>query len=250
MNNEYKGIILAGGKGTRLHPLTKVISKQLLPIYDRPMIFYPLEVLINAGIRDILIITTPEDKNIFQKLISNSSFLNCTISFKAQEKPEGIAQAFLIAEDWLGNSPSVLVLGDNIFLNSNISSSLSKSMTKNEGASIFAYKVSEPSRYGVVNFDDNNQVISIDEKPNKPKSKWAVTGLYIYDNLAVNEVKKLKPSKRGELEITDLNNVYIKKNKMNVINLPSNSYWLDAGTIDSLLDAGNLVRSLKEKNNS
>ena len=249
MKKNYKGIILAGGKGTRLSPLTKVVSKQLLPIYDKPMIYYPIETLVRSGIEEILIITTPEDKDIFEDLIGDGSIFNCKITFTTQEKPEGIAQAFLIAENWLSDSPSVLILGDNIFLKGNISNLIRKSLTKNNGATIFAYSVDDPSRYGVVNLGSNDEVLAIEEKPQKPKSTWAVTGLYIYNNLATKEVKNLKPSKRGELEITDLNNIFLKKYQMDVVFLPKNSYWLDAGTINSLLEAGNLVKKLKDKGN-
>ncbi len=249
MNKNYKGIILAGGKGTRLSPLTKVISKQLLPVYDKPMIFYPIETLVRSGIKEILIITTPEDRDIFKSLIGDGSIFDCSITFSVQEKPEGIAQAFLIAENWLLDSPSVLILGDNIFLKGDISNLIKKSLISNEGATIFAYNVDDPSRYGVVNFNSNRKVLNIDEKPLNPKSNWAVTGLYIYNNAAVKEVRNLKPSKRGELEITDLNNIFLKKYDMNVVFLPKDSYWLDAGTIDSLLEAGNLVKNIKDKGN-
>ena len=216
MKTKYKGIILAGGKGTRLSPLTKVTSKQLLPVYDKPMIFYPIETLVRSGIDEILIITTPEDKNTFENLIGDGSIFNCKITFSIQEKPEGIAQAFIIAESWLAKSPSVLILGDNIFLKGDISNLIKKSLTENNGATIFAYSVADPSRYGVVNFDSSGNVLGIEEKPEHPKSNWAVTGLYIYNNHAVEEVRNLKPSDRGELEITDLNNVFLNKYSIDV----------------------------------
>tara|TARA_B100000686_G_C16522851_1_gene828145 strand:- start:113 stop:862 length:750 start_codon:yes stop_codon:yes gene_type:complete len=244
---KHKGIILAGGKGTRLNPLTLVTSKQLLPIYDRPMIFYPLQTLIDSGIKDILIITNPEDIEVFEKLIGDGSEWNCSIKYAVQKKPEGIAQAFLIAKEWLNNDPVVLILGDNIFLKAGVSKLLSDSLQGDDGAIVFSYKVSDPSRYGIINFDKDKRIINIEEKPLKPLSNWAVTGLYVYDKNVVEYSEKLKPSERGELEITDLNNMYLDKEKLDVRFLSEDSYWLDAGTIDALLDASILVRDLSKK---
>ena len=245
MTNNFKGIILAGGRGTRLHPLTEVVSKQLLPVYDRPMIFYPIEVLVNAGIKDILIITNPEEKVIFQRLIGNGSQYGCKIDYNIQPKPEGIAQAFLIASEWLNGSPATLILGDNIFLKGNISNLLKNAIKENVGSTVFAYQVDNPNRYGVIELDNKGSIKSLEEKPENPKSDWAVTGLYVYDNNVVKHAKTLIPSKRNELEITSLNNIYINNDIMKVVFLPKDSYWLDAGTIDSLLDASNIVKSLK-----
>ena len=245
MTNNFKGIILAGGRGTRLHPLTEVVSKQLLPVYDRPMIFYPIEVLVNAGIKDILIITNPEEKVIFQRLIGNGSPYGCKIDYNIQPKPEGIAQAFLIASEWLNGSPATLILGDNIFLKGNISNLLKNAIKENVGSTVFAYQVDNPNRYGVIELDNKGSIKSLEEKPENPKSDWAVTGLYVYDNNVVKHAKTLIPSKRNELEITSLNNIYINNDIMKVVFLPKDSYWLDAGTIDSLLDASNIVKSLK-----
>ena len=243
--NNCKGIILAGGRGTRLHPLTEVVSKQLLPVYDMPMIFYPIEILVKAEIKDILIITNPEEKEIFQRLIGNGSQYGCNIDYDVQPRPEGIAQAFLIAAKWLNGSCATLILGDNIFLKGNISNLLKNAIKKNIGSTIFAYQVDNPNRYGVIEIDNKGSIKSLEEKPDNPKSNWAVTGLYVYDSNVVKEAKTLIPSSRNELEITALNNIYIEKNIMEVVLLPKDSYWLDAGTKDSLLDASNLVRELK-----
>jgi len=245
MIDNFKGIILAGGKGTRLHPLTEVVSKQLLPVYDRPMIFYPIEVFVKAGIKDILIITNPEEKIIFERLIGNGSQYDCKIDYDIQPKPEGIAQAFLIASDWLNGSPAALILGDNIFLKGDISNLLKNAIKENIGSTVFAYQVDNPNRYGVIEIDNEGSIKSLEEKPENPKSDWAVTGLYVYNNKVVELTKTLKPSKRNELEITSLNNIYIKKDEMKVVFLPKDSFWLDAGTIDSLLDASNIVKKLK-----
>lgn len=245
MIDNFKGIILAGGKGTRLHPLTEVVSKQLLPVYDRPMIFYPIEVFVKAGIKDILIITNPEEKIIFERLIGNGSQHDCKIDYDIQPKPEGIAQAFLIASDWLNGSPATLILGDNIFLKGGISNLLKNAIKENIGSTVFAYQVDNPNRYGVIEIDNEGSIKSLEEKPENPKSDWAVTGLYVYNNKVVELTKTLKPSKRNELEITSLNNIYIKKDEMKVVFLPKDSFWLDAGTIDSLLDASNIVKKLK-----
>ncbi|MAR60963.1 MAG: glucose-1-phosphate thymidylyltransferase [Euryarchaeota archaeon] len=245
--NNYKGIILAGGKGTRLYPLTKVVSKQLLPIYDKPMIMYPLETLIRAGIKDILIITNPSDKTIFQDLLGDGSQYDCNIYYEIQNKPEGIAQAFIIAKDWLEDSNCILILGDNIFLKGNISNKLEKAMDNNKGATLFAYEVEDASSYGVINMSDDGAVASIVEKPENPESNYAVTGLYAYDNSVVKKAISLKPSDRGELEITDINNKYMLENSVDVTILPKDSFWLDAGTIDSLLEASNLIKKIKEQ---
>ena len=247
MNEDYKGIILAGGQGTRLLPITKVVSKQLLPVYDKPMIFYPLLTLVKSGIKEILIITNPSDEHIFSELLGNGSDFDCSITYKTQKKPEGIAQAFLIAEEWLGDSNSILILGDNIFANGNISKNLKHAMSNNQGSTIFAYKVQNPNRYGVLNITSDNKLISVVEKPKNPPSNWAVTGLYVYDKTVVEKTKKLKPSERNELEITDLNNIYINDDKMNIFYLPEDSFWMDAGTKDSLLEASILIKTLSDK---
>tara|TARA_Y100001935_G_C17311322_1_gene516531 strand:+ start:7351 stop:8112 length:762 start_codon:yes stop_codon:yes gene_type:complete len=244
----HKGIILAGGSGTRLHPLTKVISKQLLPVYDMPMIYYPLKTLINAGIKDFLIISNPENINNYKNLLEDGSQFNVKLSYEIQQKPEGIAQVFHIGKDWLNNNPVVLILGDNLFLGGDTSNQIKSSLLENTGATIFGYKVKDPSRYGVVEFDKDKNVLSIEEKPSIPKSDWAVTGLYIYDNNVVNHAKKIKPSKRGELEITDINNIYLKNSQIKIKLIDKKSYWLDAGTKESLLEASNIVKNLLDKN--
>lgn len=238
-----KGIILAGGAGTRLHPLTKVISKQLLPIYNKPMIYYPLALLVDAGINDILIITTPEDRDKFFSLLKNGEDWGVKISYLIQEKPEGIAQAFLIAENWLNNSSVTLILGDNLFFGKDLTEILKKAINSNKGASIFAYEVNEPNRFGVIDLDKDNKVISIEEKPKFPKSNWAVTGLYVYNEDVCQYAKNLKMSKRGELEITDLNLIYLKNEKLNVNFLNKDFSWLDTGTFETLLEASNYVRN-------
>ena len=238
-----KGIILAGGAGTRLHPLTKVISKQLLPIYNKPMIYYPLALLVDAGINDILIITTPEDRDKFFSLLKNGEDWGVKISYLVQEKPEGIAQAFLIAENWLNNSSVTLILGDNLFFGKDLTEILKKAINSNKGASIFAYEVNEPNRFGVIDLDKDNKVISIEEKPKFPKSNWAVTGLYVYNEDVCQYAKNLKMSKRGELEITDLNLIYLKNEKLNVNFLNKDFSWLDTGTFETLLEASNYVRN-------
>ena len=246
--NNYKGIILAGGRGTRLHPLTKVISKQLLPVYDQPMIFYPLKTLINAGLKEILLITNKEDIAAYKLLLENGSKFDVSIEYEIQEKPEGIAQAFEIGKKWLNKSKCALILGDNLFLAGNTSEKLKVAMNNNKGATIFGYKVKDPSRYGVVKFNENLEVINIIEKPEKPESDWAVTGLYVYDENVSNYFKSLKPSERGEYEITDLNNLYLKEDLLNIELIDEDSYWLDAGTKDSLLESSNIVKELKDKN--
>jgi glucose-1-phosphate thymidylyltransferase len=209
------------------------------------MIFYPIEVFVKAGIKDILIITNPEEKIIFERLIGNGSQYDCKIDYDTQPKPEGIAQAFLIASDWLNGSPATLILGDNIFLKGDISNLLKNAIKENIGSTVFAYQVDNPNRYGVIEIDNEGSIKSLEEKPENPKSDWAVTGLYVYNNKVVELTKTLKPSKRNELEITSLNNIYIKKDEMKVVFLPKDSFWLDAGTIDSLLDASNIVKKLK-----
>ncbi len=245
--NNKKGIILAGGAGTRLHPITKVISKQLLPIYDQPMIYFPLSTLINSGVKDILIITTPEDQFLFKKLLDNRNDLGVNIDFEVQQEPEGIAQAFIIGKDWLGDSDSILILGDNLFFGTDLSFVVNDACANNNGATIFAYKVDEPNRFGVIEFDNDKNVISIEEKPKKPKSNWVATGLYVYDQSVVSKVLDLKKSDRGELEITELNNIYLKDKNLKVVLLDENYKWLDTGTHETLLEASNTVRDIKSK---
>ena len=247
-NKNYKGIILAGGKGTRLYPITKAISKQLLPVYDMPMVYYPLQTLTNAGLKEILLITNPENLDLYKSLLGQGEDFNVSISYEIQNEPKGIAQAIQIAQDWLAGSNCVLVLGDNLFLAGDTSKKLEIAMQKNKGAYIFGYKVNDPSRYGVVLFDDNKSVVNIEEKPEKPKSNWIVTGLYVYDNNVVKYANDLKPSNRGELEITDLNNLYLDKSSLEIELIEEKSFWLDAGTKDSLLEASNIVKKLKDKN--
>ena len=245
-----KGIILAGGQGTRLHPITKVVSKQLLPVYDKPMIYYPLVTLMTAGIKDILIITNPQDEKLFKKLLGDGSQWGIKICFKQQEKPRGIADALIIAEKFLDNHPSALILGDNIFYSSLTNDLLSVDNYKNNHATIFSYEVQNPSRYGVIEFDANNVILSIEEKPINPKSSFVVTGLYLYDSKAPDLCKKLKPSKRGELEITDLNNIYFNNGELSNVKLDKSFLWLDSGTHDSLIQASNLVCEAQKKHNT
>ncbi len=242
-----KGIILAGGSGSRLYPCTTSVSKQLLPVYDKPMIYYPLTTLMLAEIKDILIICTPQDLELFKQLLGNGKQWGINIEFTIQPKPEGLAQALIIAEDFLDKNPSVLILGDNIFYGSNLQTILSEAGNYTEGASIFAYRVSEPERYGVVQFDKNKNAVSIEEKPSNPLSDYAVTGLYFYDENASEYAHTLRPSSRGELEITDLNKIYMKNNKLKVNILSRGSAWLDTGTHKSLLDASNFVSVLEER---
>lgn len=244
---KLKGIILAGGSGTRLFPCTKAISKQLLPIYDKPMIFYPLSVLMLAGIKDVLIISTKEHINLFEQIFASGQDLGLNISYKIQLEPKGIAEAFILGENFIGCDKVALVLGDNIFYGQGFSEKLKSAAEKKDGASVFAYYVNDPERFGVVDFDKNGKAKSIAEKPKIPKSNYAVTGLYFYDNKVVEYAKNLKPSKRGELEITDLNNVYLKKGKLNVEHLGRGFAWLDTGTHDALLRASNYVETI-EKN--
>ncbi len=242
-----KGIILAGGSGSRLHPMTIAVSKQLMPVYDKPMIYYPLATLMQAGIRDILIITTPVDADVYQLLLGDGRQWGLNICYQQQPKPEGLAQAFLIGEDFIGDSRVCLILGDNIFYGNRIEDTLKKAVVQNGGASIFAYYVNDPERYGVVELDKNNKAVGLEEKPAKPKSHYAVTGLYMYDNEVVSIAKTMKPSARGELEITDINKAYLKRNKLHVELFDRGTAWLDTGTIQSLLDAANFIRVLEER---
>ena len=242
-----KGIILAGGKGTRLYPITNVVSKQLLPIYDKPMIYYPLSTLMLSGIRDILIITNEKDKVLFESLLGNGEELGISINYKAQKDPEGIAQAFLIADDFIKDNPVTLILGDNIFYGKGLVNLLENSNKKHSGASIFAYPVKDPGRYGVVEFNKNFKVLSIEEKPKFPKSNFAITGIYYYDNTVLEKAKSIKPSKRGELEISDINNLYLKEDTLNVELFGRGMAWLDTGTFDSLNEASIFIKTLENR---
>ena len=241
-----KGIILAGGSGTRLYPITKGISKQIMPVYDKPMIYYPLSVLMLAGIREILIITTPEDSPQFQKLLEDGKEFGCCLSYAVQPEPNGLAQAFVIGEEFIGKEKVALILGDNIFYGSGFSK-LVQSFNNVEGAAVFAYEVSDPERYGVVDFDDNFNAISIEEKPTRPKSNYAVPGLYFYDNTVIHIAKNIKPSVRGEYEITDVNRVYLENGKLKVGVMDRGTAWLDTGTFDSLSDASEFVRVIEKR---
>jgi glucose-1-phosphate thymidylyltransferase len=241
-----KGIILAGGSGTRLYPLTIAVSKQLMPVYDKPMIYYPLSTLMLAGIREILIITTPEDQPAFKKLLGDGSRIGCRFEYVIQPRPEGLAQAFVLGADFIGSDPAALVLGDNIFHGSTMGTLLRNNVDPN-GAVVFAYQVNDPERYGVVEFDKNNRVISIEEKPKEPKSNFAVPGLYFYDNNVVAIAKAIKPSHRGELEITDVNKTYLEQGKLEVGVLDRGTAWLDTGTFDSLIEAGEFIEVIEKR---
>ena len=242
-----KGIILAGGSGSRLHPMTLASSKQLLPIYDKPMIYYPLSTLMQAGIREILIITTPDDLPSYQDLLGDGTSWGIKLSYAQQPKPEGLAQAFIIGEDFIGDSRVCLILGDNIFYGDRIEETLKNAVLQQEGASIFAYYVNDPERYGVVVLDENNQAIDLEEKPLNPTSHYAITGLYMYDNSVVRIAKSIKPSARGELEITDINKIFLEQKTLKVELFDRGTAWLDTGTIQSLLDAANFIRVLEER---
>ena len=242
-----KGIILAGGTGTRLHPMTKVMSKHLLPIYDKPMIFYPLSTLMLSGIKDILIISTPEDTNRYEKLLGNGSEWGINLQYKVQDSPEGIAQAFIIGEDFIGLDPCMLILGDNLFFGTDLQTTLLNAISKLNGAYVFGYAVNDPERYGVVEFDDQYKVISIEEKLKVPKSKYAVSGLYLYDNNVVTIAKNIKPSERGELEISTINNYYLENSNIDLEIFGRGMTWLDTGTADSLMEAGEFVKVIQKR---
>lgn len=242
-----KGIILAGGSGTRLYPVTKAISKQITPIYDKPMIYYPLSVLMLAGIKEILVISTPRDVKVFEELLGTGKDFGLNISYAVQYAPNGLAEAFLIGEEFIGNDACALVLGDNIFYGHGFTGMLKEAVAKKEGATVFGYYVNNPQDFGVVEFDESGKAISLEEKPKNPKSNYAIPGLYFYDNTVVEKAKQVKPSARGELEITTLNEMYLRENKLNVVNLGRGMAWLDTGTHEALLEASNFVKTIQSR---
>ncbi|WP_340851706.1 glucose-1-phosphate thymidylyltransferase RfbA [Ligilactobacillus salivarius] len=244
-----KGIILAGGSGTRLYPITKGISKQLIPIYDKPMIYYPLSTLMLAGITDILVISTPEYTPLFEQLLGDGSDIGISLTYKVQEKPNGLAEAFILGADFIGDDTVCLILGDNIYYGSGLSKLVQEAAQKTDGATVFGYHVNDPERFGVVEFDDNMKALSIEEKPENPKSNYAVTGLYFYDNTVVEKAKNLKPSDRGELEITDINKLYLNEGKLDVKLMGRGYAWLDTGTHDSMMEAASFIATIQKRQN-